>query len=363
MAYRNALNYSIGEEDPRVEQSLIPAERATLLAVAGSGARIVPLLTRRPAKIVCADVAVAQLALAALRIALVRRSCHEDFLRFLGYRPGMSPAERQAHFDSLALPDDLEPHARRLLESIRWQAPLYAGRYETMLIRLSRINALFTGAAGRGIFDCGTLSAQRDYYARTFPRQRWESVVALLGNATVMNGLLYRGDCPASHTGATVAVYRALFERLFTRQPARRSCFLQMLFFGRLEYEEGFPLECDADVFTLAQQAAARCEIDYRQADVFACLQPNERVDFCSLSDVPSFLDEATAANALQSLRPHLAPGAVVVARGHLRYVAPDADGFADIAGDYRDLIEDERTGLWRFGIFQLKGADRCPSP
>lgn len=352
--YFRGLNYSIGEEDTSIEHSLLPLRVGKVLTVAGGGSRVVPLLGRQPGHLICVDVSPVQLALTALRIELVRSLTHERYLAFMGYSGDMTAAARRDLFESLSLPGVHGAAARNLLASLHWGSPLYAGRFEHMLRSLHRVNACFTGPAGRRIFDFLNLPSQRHYYENDFPHRRWNAVLSLLGNATVFNQLLYKGAFPKNNTGvAPRLVYRRIFHSLFTTRLARSSFFLQMLFFGRLVFEEGFPLECRADVFADAKAALAATDIEYRLESVFESARSEREVDFVSLSDVPSFLSDEEGRGALAAVRPSLVPGATVVMRGHLCIVRPDSEGFADVSAQHAELLESESTGLWTFGVFR----------
>lgn len=125
----------------------------------------------------------------------------------------------------------------------RGESPIYLGRSERTLQTLASVNRRVTGRSGQALFAHGDLGAQRDYLARKFPQWRWRLVLALLGNSTVLNSLLYKGEFPRKNIqGSTYGIYRDLFARLFQNTLAKTSFFLQMVFLGRLQYQEGFPL-------------------------------------------------------------------------------------------------------------------------
>jgi S-adenosylmethionine-diacylglycerol 3-amino-3-carboxypropyl transferase len=228
------------------------------------------------------------------------------------------------------------------------------GRFERMLQTLARVNGVISGERGRQLFESDDLDAQRHYMATRFPVRAWKLVIALLGNSTVLNSLLYRGAFPKKTLPAsTYAIYSDIFNRLFTNVLARRSFFLQMVFFGELRYRDGFPIECSPEVYSAAQQSARLNAIEFVHGDIVEYVRQCGGAGFVSLSDVPSFLHGDRSRAFLGAMQPGLLPGALVVSRGHLRIVAPDTRGFDDRSSEFADCIATETTQLWRVNIYQ----------
>ncbi|WP_277759977.1 DUF3419 family protein [Pseudomonas sp. A34-9] len=352
--YFERLNYALGDEDTALEYAILPEHARHVVAVAGCGGRVLPLLARHPARMTCVDISAPQLAFTRLRFALLGQTDHQSFMDFMGYRPDTSVTRRKSIFRHL----DLPPLDRRwladLFHSRHWQAPVYQGAFEQTLQRLAKVNGLFTGKAGRGIFQFRDLAEQSAYYRSHFPLRRWKAVVALLGNAAVLNSLLYRGAFPRNNLGiSSREVYLELFHTLFTTQVVRESFFLQMLFFGELRYPQGFPLECDPQLFQQARKALRECELNVVQGDIFDCVATCRDIDFVSLSDVPSFLPAKVGIDVLQRLRPALSEDALTVIRGHLHVVRPHYEGFCDVSAEYQEAIAREKTQLWRVQVYR----------
>jgi S-adenosylmethionine-diacylglycerol 3-amino-3-carboxypropyl transferase len=355
--YFSHLNYGLGEEDTSVEHDLLPLDAGHVLAVAGSGSRIVPLLARKPRRLTCVDINPLQLALTRLRLTALRHMEHDEYTGFLGYPPAPWNAERRRRAFQ-ALPIDAETRAalEPMLTRHQWQPIVYAGRFEQMLKTLARFNRATVGRRGAEIFDCRSVAEQRDYYAQRFPRWRWRVLLSLLANSTVLNALLYRGEFPKKNLPeSTFAIYERIFHRLLTEAPARESFFLQLAFFGEIRYEEGCPIECDRATWSAARECLDDVRITTAVGDLLDApnVGPDGFVDFVSASDVPSFLPPQTADSFLQRLRPRLAPGALVVSRGHLRVVTPVIDGFSDLSGAHAIRLAAERTQLWTIRVHQ----------
>lgn len=354
--YFKALNYTLGDEDSRLELALLPDRSKSVVAIAGSGGRILPLLAKNPARLVCVDILPEQLSLLRLRLALLAELDRDAFLSFLGYRAGMDAPSRRALFGKLTLPSADREFLTRYFEAIAWGPLVYNGRFERMLLTLHKIVRVLTGKAGRGIFEAANMDEQREYYRSRFPHLRWKAVLALLGNSTVLNSLLYAGDFPRNNLGiSTFARYDEIFRHLFTEIPVRTSFFLQMIFLGRVVHEEGFPLECDAQVYAAARRALPHCEIVISQSDAIDHVAGLSGVDFVSISDVPSFLPDDRALDFLQRMRASLSPAALVVARGHMRVARPDQEGFDDVSTAHADVLASESTGLWKTSVYRRR--------
>lgn len=352
--YFERLNYSLGDEDTTLEYAILPECAKHLVGVAGSGGRLLPLLARSPARMTCTDISAPQLAFTRLRFALLEQTDHASFMEFMGYQTQTSSVRRQSIFQHLDLPSADRHWLAELFRSRNWKAPIYMGAFEQTLQRLAKVNGLFTGKAGREIFQHSDLGGQTQYYRTRFPLKRWKAVIALLGNAAVLNSLLYRGSFPANNLGiGSRAAYLEIFHTLFTTQVVRESFFLQMLFFGELRYPHGYPLECDAKIFSLARAGIQQCELRVVQADILECVAKHADIDFVSLSDVPSFMPTAVGANVLQRLHPALREQALVVMRGHLHVVKPESAGFCDVTGHYHAAIARETTQLWRVQVYR----------
>lgn len=352
--YFKALNYTLGDEDTRLELALLPERARQVVAIAGSGGRILPLLAKRPQRLACVDILPQQLSLLRLRLALLGTHDHATFLEFLGYREGMTPAQRRGLFDDLRLGVADREFLAGAFGAIGWGRIVYQGRFERMLRTLHGIVRIATGEAGRGIFETADLDEQRRYYRTRFPHRRWKAVVAVLGNSAVLNSLLYAGDFPRNNLGISAfARYEEIFGHLFEHLPVRESFFLQQIFLGRVVHDVGLPVECDPQIYAAAKAALLDCDVQAIHVDAIEYAASREDVDFVSISDVPSFLPDDRAASFLQEMRSALSPGALVVSRGHMRVAHPRLDGYEDVSAAHADLIAGERTGLWKVNVYR----------
>ncbi len=353
--YFTSLNYTLGDEDATPEMLLLPEQCTHVMAVADCGSRVIPLLARFPQRLTCVDISAPQLAVCELRIALLKACDLACFKGFLGYDDSISASDRREIFQALPLSQHARTQLEAMFNGIEWGSILYLGQFERMLQKIAKVTCVLTGEAGAGIFKANTLEEQQSYYRNKFPHWRWKLVLLLLGNSTALNSLLYKGDFPKKNRAQShFAIYQEIFEKLLTEQPAVNSFFLQMVFFGRILYREGYPIECNAEVFSKAKAAVQACEINYVEGDVFeAAAIGNRGIGFLSLSDVPSFLQPSEEENFLQKIRPGLLEQALVVVRAHLRRPAPILDGFIDITEAHPLMASSELTRLWSFHLYR----------
>jgi S-adenosylmethionine-diacylglycerol 3-amino-3-carboxypropyl transferase len=358
-AYFQNLNYTLANEDTSLELRLLPKGVGHVLAVAGSGGRVVPLLAKHPGRLTCVDVSREQLYLAELRVESVRSLAHAEFLAFWGYPPAAAdPQERKKLFDSLS--DSLTSAAREFFEgyfeSRHWHSLLYDGRWERTFAALSRVNRRITGTKGTQLFSALTQEEHERFLEEEFPWRRWAVVLRLLGNATVFNALLYKGQFPKKNVPESFfALYRRSFDRLFRQGPARRNFFLQLAFFGKVVFAEGCPVECDPTVFSEAQKALTTTSVAYRHGDlVEAVAGSGEPAGFLSLSDVPSYFSGALEREYLQRMKPGIAPDGLVVVRNYLHIPEGlDTAGFVSLTESCREAILDEKVGVYCIEVYR----------
>ncbi len=358
--YFSTLNYTLANEDTSLEVELLPENTDTILSIAGSGGRILPLLSRSPKRVICVDLADAQLALTELRLALAREASHSEFLDFFGYPHAgadRSPEKLRQHWlDRLDLRADTREFCRSWLSSLDWQRPLYDGRWEKTFQKLSRMVRAITGSSGQGLFECRTLPEQTEYLASKFPHSRWRVVLALLGNAAVFNALLYKGSFPQKNIpGSRMRFYMDAYARLFAISPARENFFLQLSFLGELRHPEGNPVECDRVIFERAKAALQRAEITYLKSDAIeAARNQKGRIGFFSFSDVPSYFQGETERQFMQKIRPGLADQALVVVRNYLHVPEQcDHSGYLNLRQHHSRVISREKVQVYDVDVFQ----------
>lgn len=354
----SSLNYTLANEDTGLELELLPQGVGHLFSVAGSGGRILPLLARAPKVVTCVDISQEQLHLARMRFESARVLTHAEFMRFWGYPPqSADPAERRKMFESLSLPDDARTYLSKVFEARGWESILYDGKWERTFGKLSVGVRALTGAAGMGLFTALTRAEHERYLREKFPARAWKTVLFLLGNAGVFNALLYKGHFPKKNLPQSFyGFYKEAFERLFAQGPARENFFLQLLFFGKVIFSEGCPVECKPEVFAAAQAALrSGIEIRYRLGDLVGeAASTDVPIDFFSFSDVPSYFSGDLEREFMQRVRPKLAGGALVVLRNYLHVPEGlDLSGYDTVTAQYREAIAREKLQVYTTEIYR----------
>ena len=352
--YYMDLKYSLGDEDASVEYGILPHKAQHVMAVAGSGARVIPLLARHPKKLTCVDLADEQLALAELRIEALRRFDHSRYVAFLGYQSwSMKPEVRRACFEQLSLSRRSKEYLGVLLENAEWGPVVYLGNFERSLAAMAHTIRKFLKEPGARIFEFDQLKRQQDYFRNAFPGRRWKLALHLMAFNADLNALIYKGVYPKrNRSESTYAIFRKTFHHLLHDRLARESFYLQLMFLGEIVHQEGNPPECDPDIFARAKIGVCAAKIAFVSGDIID--EIDKSVSFASLSDAPSYFNAPKREKSFMSdMGQKLKPGAVVVYRGHLRLPDPDLDGYASIADQYADLIASEKTCLWQIFVYR----------
>ena len=86
--FSKKLNYTLANEDTATELAILPRGLKHVVAVAGSGGRVLPLFAQNPQHVSCVDLSLEQLMLTELRIAAAQVLQHSEFLSFFGYPGG-----------------------------------------------------------------------------------------------------------------------------------------------------------------------------------------------------------------------------------------------------------------------------------
>ncbi len=359
--YFENLNYTMANEDTAMEVDMLAAGVNHVMCVAGSGGRVMPLLSKAPRKITCVDLSEEQLGICQLRFEALRAFEFDEYLDFFGYpREGSSnelaPEVRKKMFGKISLSDDVRKMYSHLFDQISWSPITYMGKWEKTFIKLSLLNRSLTRRKGAAIFECKSIEEQNEYLQSKFPKLSWNAVLMAAGNASVFNSLLYKGHFPKRNIPETYfEFYRKSFGRIFKSQLLRENFFMQILFFGKIKYPEGVPVEGKEDVFSAAKKVMDSVEIQYQRLDILGAVkQTSTPIDFLSLSDVPSYFDDQTGNTFLQSVRPGMAPGGKVIVRNYIHvHWRTDSKGYEVITSDFHEAIAKEKTQVYLVDVYK----------
>ncbi len=359
--YFSDLNYSLGNEDTGFEVELLKELKPKkILSIAGCGSRLLPLTACAPDLVIGLDVAIQQLYITKLREECIKTFDHNDYLLFWGFPPYGAydyGSKRKKLFQSLKLEADVKDYFTSLFEKHSYGPLLYLGKWEKTFAILSQAVRLLLGKEAKTLFEFDQLDEQIEYYHSKFPMKKWKSIIFMLGNKSVFNALLYRGDfikknVPESHFD----YYFENFQRLFTQGLARESFFAHLCFFGKLIHEDGNTIEADEAVYVQMQKALrSKTQIDLVSLDLFSAADKykGHNLDFLSLSDVPSYFSGESERLFLQKCKETLSPEGVIVVRSYLREPEAMLDGLVDITPKFGHLIARERVQMYRIKIYQ----------
>ncbi len=355
--YFQNLNYTFGNEDTTLEYSILPKNSHHIFSIAGAGSRVLPLLAKYPKNVTCIDISEAQLYFTELRIESMRALEYNEYLSFWGYPPlKITVEDRMKIFQKIDLSSDAKAFNKSLFERYNWDSVLYVGSWDKTFAKLSKIINFSMGRYSNLFFKYKNEKDYQKFIKRDFPKQRLSIITSILGNAFILNALLYKGKFPRKNTPESMKeFYFNSFYKLLHRGSPRKNFFLQIIFFGKLLYEEGNPIECQKSYYTQAQEGIKNARIKYLRGE---CIDEIEKVDlpinFLSFSDISSYFPSDLEKNYLQRISNSLSIDCILVERRHLHVPTNvDVSGFRNITDRHTEAIQQEKTQMYDVKILQ----------
>lgn len=353
-----ALNYSLANEDTRVEASILPPHAESVLSVGGSGSRVIPLLARNPKKLTVVDISPQQISFIKMKLAALATFDHEQYRGFLGIAPQCVPPEvRKDMFSTLPLADADRSCLERIFEQADWAPFVDLGGWERTMRRVAAIVQQVLGRdVVEGLFECRTVAEQLEHFDRNVSEKRWAALIRIFSSAAFFNLALYRFRFPQMNVSDDLfGFYRDALSRALNLAPARENFFLQMLFLGRIVHGDGVPHEFEKSAFEAAKEGFATCEISFETTGLLERLRSCEaEFSFLSVSDVPSYFEPDVARDWLQTARRALRPGGLLIARYYRHIPGPaDADGLAHVNFRHQELLTREWTQFYVFDVLE----------
>ncbi len=357
MSYFVGLNYTLANEDARIEHGLLADGVPGVLAVAGSGARVLPLLARSPKQLTVIDVSREQLLLAELRVQAARTLDRDDFLALMGYTP-LEASRRVQLLSKLKLSEDGTRFWAETRDQWAARGWIWLGRWENHFLKINRILRLLLGKRIDLIFEAKTLAEQQALYKKHWRPVLFRSFLRLVASEWVFDRFLYRGHFSGKESHRTEQrapwqFFEEEFARIFRTSLVRENYFFQMLFLGELRFAEGFPFEAKPEVLAAIRKGAAETHVEYVRDDLLSHTL-GRPYSFYSLSDTFSYFPEDQARGFLDRFHRETPAGAVAVFRSFLR--SPGGLEFKT----WREQTEKQNraaeldlTGVYRFHIFQ----------
>jgi S-adenosylmethionine-diacylglycerol 3-amino-3-carboxypropyl transferase len=362
--YFESLNYSLGNEDTTLERSICQDHQPKkIMSIAGCGGRALPLIVEATTDLFCIDVSKQQLYLTKLREQSILKLSYHEFLKFWSYPPYDGhdyTYERRQIYQKLDLPQEVKSYFDDYFEKIKFNSLLYEGKWEKTFIVFSKIIRAVLGKDFSKLFTFVDLEEQIKFYREKFPYTRWMIIMGILGNKSMFNAILYKGDfikknIPESY----ISFYKNAFDYLFTTQLARENFFLNLCFFGKLLHESAYTIEAKESCFLAMKDSLnKRAVLHLKNMNLTESCEnlKGEKLDFVSLSDVPSYFSGELEKNFLQDLKPCLSIGALVVVRYYLKVCEVDESGFENVTGKYQDYIKKEKVQMYRTKVLKYLG-------
>lgn len=361
--YFQSLNYTLSNEDTRIELKLLKDDVDSVFCIGGSGARVLPLLAKNPKILDVVDLSFEQLALVELRIAAAKNLNRDEFLFLLGYRggiPGNSVAGDDRFEVFMALKPFLSEKTFRFWMDRKnaWtpRGFILLGRWEGHFQKMGRVFREVLRIDTRPIFEAHSLEEQTKLFKKYFKPLVFKAFVRIAASEFVFNRFLYKGHFSGqadrrTETRAPSAFIEEEFTRLFTRTLIRKNYFLQILFLGGIYYEEGLPVEAREDVLNLVRKS--KTKVNYRLDNLLNVLKETP-YDFVSLSDTISYLPESEAKELLSGLPDTTRTGSRIVVRSFLRRPPEIASfGWERLKAEEEWAQDLDTTGVYEFDIFE----------
>lgn len=360
--YFSGLNYTLANEDSSYEMSLLKPSMDHIVAVAGSGARVLPLFSCAPRRMTIVDISPEQLLLTELRIESCRALSLEEFLIFWGYPPVPDhPRQRRELFSKIQLSADCKRFFISIFEKQRWKSILYTGKWERTFKKISTICRAVLGDTIDELFEINDFREHLLFMENSFPWWKWNFLVFAMGNSTFFNTLLYKGSFPVKNVEEShFEYYRSAYKRIYSHFLPRNNYFLQMTLLGEIRFASGVPVECRPQVYDSVQSAIQTTQIQYLRGHILDIVSQssNHPADFVSLSDVPSYFDDQTAHGFLERISAGLSPDALVAARFYLRVInSLKCDGFVDVTDQHSGAFASEMTQMYRMALYRKSAA------
>lgn len=359
--YFSDLNYTLSNEDTRVENKLLPQNADSVFSIAGSGARCIPLIANNPNHLHIIDMSPAQIHLCELRFQALKQLSHAEWLFFIGYRGGLqngsdSGDSRIELFNKLELSADTKKYWNERRSGWEKNGLILLGRWESHFQKLGFIFRNYLQCDFSFLFKAQSIEEQIALYEKNWPHLRWKSFLRILASEYVFNKFLYKGHFSGDSERRTEnrPPYQFIweeFERIFKTQLVRKNYFMQILFLGEIRYEEGLPLEAHESIFSAAKKS--KTKIHYHVGNLLDIL-PTQSFNFVSLSDTISYLPSDAANNILQKLHKDTPPGAKVVIRSFMK--APteiNHTGWKRLTENEEWAHKIDGTSVYLFHIFE----------
>lgn len=305
--------YSSSNEDGRSElEALNLSETDHVLAVTGSGSRILELLLSNPKSVTAIDFNLNQNYLLALKICALKYLNNQTFLKFLG----LIKSDSQTRFQLYqAISQYLSEE-----EKIYWNynirlikaGLLFCGTWEKYLLILSKF-LFFKRNTLHKLWNAKDLSTQIKIWESEWKGKFWKFSLKFISHRFVWKYIINEPGIYCVSNELNIFKYMEdCFDQFVHRQLLRESFFAQMIFYGQLSNKGALPLYLRNENLDIIRSRLDRIRII--QADLQTFLHDPQNAhsfDAFSLSDFSSY----ASAESYQAIW----DGLCCVARPHAR--------------------------------------------
>jgi len=295
------IYYSHVNEDNRVERELFLGSEADLLvAVAGSGERIIALLDNdRCNQFHAVDVNKEALFLLQLKLAALETLSVEDYLQFISHDENR-PIARRYWFDMMK--DQLEQECKTFWEQrmpLIENGILYAGHFEKFLRRVRPSTNFFLGKNFKSIF-----SGKKGH----FPSVKWNMLKWVFSWQWIYRAWGNKDGAFVGKGADTAQIPNAL-DQIFRNNEAPTCLMAHLIFKGHLRdmREEDLPPSLQKKILEKIKYRLVSGDINmsYHANDILTYVRTHSHENnqvFYSLSDLLSFEDYAYLGELLACL-------------------------------------------------------------
>ena len=299
---KNKIKYSFLNEDPTCERNILPSTARTVVCIAGSGFRVLPMLSASHIKtLYIVDQSQTQLDHVKSVLRLLKEPDYESFVRTVN--PTSS------------------------------QSLLYRGSHERNYKMRSRLLRLFFGSQFQGGVD---LTATK----------RWPLFVKIYAY------LLKQSKSDHSEDVNYPDYIKMTFQKLMkTAYP--KNFFWQQLIKGRAETVEAFAALISERTWTDAKANLPNIEIRYVNEDInnFLASKKNE-IDFISYSNVLNYLGPVQKMAMIASVPRALTNQGQILFRSYINEIQLVTDQLKENT-EKTNLLENEMTGSYRIKLYE----------
>ena len=294
------------------------------------------------------DISLDQLYLTELRLSALRSLNYSEWLSFMGYHQQITPKIRKELFETLILSKGCKAYWKKYSNMWPSEGFIYLGRWEKFFLNLGKVSRLLLLVKFDKFFEAHDLNQQRDIYLKHWPRKRFHLFLKIASSKEFMNRFLYRGSFSGQSTSQHI---EERYRSLFLNHPMKKNFFMQMLFLGKIPYDEAFPLEAQAECFEKAKKS--QTVVNFIHASVTEALAAKP-YDFYHMSDVLSYLGEADAHYILKRCHADVPTKALFVSRLFIKGPKDLATSGWKQRADLEDWASrKDETGVYDFRIYE----------